>query len=94
MLKDYASLLYRELGLSEKLRVSEIVAYLYCQRAWWYQRQGFAPANQRELTFGREQHHKHAQKVYWSIRLKVLAVFLMIMAALLLIAFLVDTWLV
>lgn len=80
--------------MSEIIRVSEIVTYLYCQRAWWYQRRGFAPANQREMTFGREQHHKHAQKVYWSTRLKYLAVFLMMMAALLLLAFLVDTWLV
>lgn len=43
------------------IRASEISAYLYCRRAWWYRKQGYAPENQGELTEGLEIHARHAR---------------------------------
>jgi hypothetical protein len=41
------------------IRASEIGTFLYCQRAWWYQRQNIKPINQQELTDGSEFHSEH-----------------------------------
>jgi len=42
------------------VRASEIGTFIYCQRAWWYQRQGFEPINRSELAAGSEFHSAHA----------------------------------
>ncbi len=46
------------------VRASEIGTYLYCQRAWWYQRQGAPNANQRDLAAGQDLHARHGQVVF------------------------------
>lgn len=45
------------------LRASEIGAYLYCHRAWWYQQQGIESENQAEMAAGGSFHHAHGAKV-------------------------------
>lgn len=45
-------------------RASELGAYLYCRRAWWYQRQGIESVNQAEMAQGTEFHQQHSRQVF------------------------------
>jgi hypothetical protein len=70
------------------VRASEIGSFIYCQRAWWYQRQGFEPINRAELAAGSEFHNNHANKARAAIVLSVLGWLLAFAAVILLIALL------
>jgi CRISPR/Cas system-associated exonuclease Cas4 (RecB family) len=43
------------------IRASEISAYLYCQRAWWYQKNGEPSTNLGEMIAGSELHYRHGR---------------------------------
>jgi len=60
------------------VRASEIGAYLYCQRAWWYRRQGVENANQAEMTSGSDLHMRHGQRVLAAGCLRSLAAFFLL----------------
>jgi hypothetical protein len=66
------------------IRASEIGTYLYCQRAWWYQRQGVRSDNQAELAGGTELHERHGRTVIMAGCLQVLA-YALLLASLVLI---------
>lgn len=68
------------------IRASEIGAYLYCARAWWYRRQGYRPANQAELAAGTEVHQQHGRAVLAAGLTRALAVLLLLIALALLAA--------
>jgi len=63
------------------LRASELGSFLYCQRAWWYQRQGIAEQNQAELASGTAYHAGHARRAKLALILRRAALFLIILAA-------------
>jgi hypothetical protein len=69
------------------LRASEIGAYLYCRRAWWYQRQGKPSENQESLAAGRMVHRQHGQTVLASGCLRILAYSLLLAALVVLAAY-------
>ncbi len=75
------------------LRASEIGAYLYCQRAWWYQKQGTPSENQAELTGGTELHYHHGRAVLATGCLRVLAYGLLLLALALLAIYLTERFL-
>jgi hypothetical protein len=72
------------------IRASEIGAYLYCKRAWWYQRQGFETANLAELEGGVQIHQRHEQAVAASGCIRILAYLLLLLALILLTIYIVE----
>lgn len=60
------------------IRASEIGSFIYCQRAWWYQRQGIESSNQAELSMGSEMHAQHGRKVFVAGMLRVAGVALLL----------------
>jgi len=69
------------------VRASEIGAYLFCQRAWWYQRQEVQPVNEDELAAGDDFHQVHSSQARLADGLFRVAVLLMAAAIVALIIF-------
>ena len=65
------------------IRASEIATYLYCQRAWWYQRQGIESENQASLSSGTQLHTRHGRTLMVSGCLRWLAYALLLLALIL-----------
>lgn len=63
------------------IRASEIGAFLFCQRAWWYRKQGAPAQNQAELAGGSAFHQRHGRTVLRS-RLLQMSGWLLLAAAL------------
>lgn len=62
------------------LRASEIGAFLYCKRAWWYQRQGLPSENKSEMAGGSEYHRQHGRR-YLQILFQRWAAWVLLMLA-------------
>ena len=72
------------------IRASEIGQYAYCARAWWLARvKGLPSANVAEMRAGTEQHRLHGRSVERFYRLRRLAVVLLLLAAAVLVSWLV-----
>jgi hypothetical protein len=69
------------------IRASELGTYLYCARAWSYDRQGFDSTNQTEMNSGTELHRQHGRKVLASNLVRTVALILFLVALTLLVAF-------
>ena len=66
------------------IRASEIGSFLYCQRAWSYQRQGLASANIEEFDGGALVHERHGAQMRTTGRLRTFAYLLIGLALILL----------
>jgi hypothetical protein len=75
------------------IRASEIGTYLYCQRAWWYQRQGVQSGNQAEMAAGTALHERHGRSVLLIGCWRVLA-YGFALIALVLFTILIARWLI
>lgn len=73
------------------LRASEIGAYLYCKRAWWYALNGEESGNQTEMAAGSKLHVQHGRTVLAAGCLKTLAYLLLLAALALLAVYLTGT---
>ncbi len=67
------------------IRASEIGTYLYCKRAWFYQREGRESQNQSELAAGSHYHRQHGQAVLQALVIRIAAWLLLIAALVLLV---------
>jgi hypothetical protein len=67
------------------VRASEIGNYLFCQRAWWYARQGIKSANQKELAGGAAYHAEHAGQARRILISQIVGYLLMLCALLLMV---------
>ncbi len=65
------------------IKASEIGSYTFCQRAWWYQLNGYEPDNQAELAAGKEIHETHARTTRISTGISALASALLVAAVVL-----------
>ena len=72
---------------AKNIRASEIGLYLYCERAWWYQRQGLESSNQAELLSGTELHRRHGRAVLGASLLRLAAGALLLIALVILVAY-------
>jgi len=61
------------------IRASEIGTFLYCQRAWNYQREGEISANQPDMTTGTEMHAQHGRAVFTAGILRSFAYLLLLL---------------
>jgi len=67
------------------IRASEIGSYLYCRKAWKYQRQGVAAENTAELAAGSQIHREHGRAVMSAGCLRIAAAVMLLSAIVLLI---------
>jgi len=72
------------------IRASEIGAYLYCRRAWWYRKQGLEPDNQTELEAGTALHRQHGRQVLAAGLTRTVGLILLLLAFILLTAWAVS----
>jgi CRISPR/Cas system-associated exonuclease Cas4 (RecB family) len=62
------------------IRSSEIGTFMYCQRAWWYDRHGYESDNLAEMAAGSEIHYRHGRAALSAGCLRYLAYALMLAA--------------
>ena len=46
------------------INASDLGAYLYCQRAWWYRKEEVESGNQEAMAAGTRHHTLHGRKVF------------------------------
>ncbi len=75
------------------IRASEIGTYLYCQRAWWYQKKGAPTDNQLDMVEGKKLHERHGRAVMTGSCLKAIAYLSLLCALALLTIYLLNAFL-
>ena len=75
------------------IRASEISSFLYCNRAWWYQRKGIESTNIEELAEGTQMHHRHGRAMLASSLVRMMAFGLLLAALLLFVVYATNLFL-
>ena len=70
-------------------KASEIGTYLYCKRAWWFERRGAPSSRALERDRGTTYHQQHGERVVTAQRVSSVARAFLLLAVLL---FLIGAW--
>ncbi len=70
----------RDDGGSDIIRASDVSRYVYCNRAWWYDREGYTSINIAEMQQGTRYHTRHGRFVRAMQRIALIAALLIIAA--------------
>jgi len=62
------------------IRAPEICSFIFCQRAWWYQREGMEPVNRTEMSAGSQFHEQQGNIARSAFLLQIFAWILVILA--------------
>jgi hypothetical protein len=62
------------------VRASELASYVFCRRAWWYQRQGITPAQSETREAGLAWHRRHGRRLLVATALRAVGWILILMA--------------
>jgi len=62
------------------IRASEICSFIFCQRAWGYQREGVEPINRMEMSAGSQFHEQQGDIARSAILMRAVAWILIMMA--------------
>ena len=62
------------------IKASELSAYSYCKRSWYYQKQGETNANQAAMREGTRLHGKQGRQVLASLLLFLLGLMILLAA--------------
>ena len=62
------------------IRASEVSSFIFCQLAWWYQREGVEPINRSEMSAGSQFHEQQGFIVRSAILMQAFALILIILA--------------
>jgi hypothetical protein len=54
-------------------KASEVNTFLFCRRAWWFERQGAPSEREPERAQGTAHHQRHGERVGATPRVRVLA---------------------
>ena len=76
------------------IKASEMGAFLYCRKAWFYQLSGLESENQSELSGGSQMHRQHSLRVAGAGLLKLAGWALLLFALVLLAVAATLKWLV
>jgi hypothetical protein len=70
------------------IQASEIGAFLFCERAWWYRKQGVESDNLPEMLLGSHLHVRHGRAVMAAGAIRFVAYISLLAAVLLIVAYL------
>ena len=73
------------------IRASEIGSWLYCNRAWWYQRQGVVSSNQAGMQAGTSSHRRHGSSLFTASLARLLGWLALLVGLALLISYAIST---
>jgi len=62
------------------IQASDISSFIYCQRAWWYQKNGYISNTYTELSTGSRHHLKHGRMVTMASIIRLIAIIMILIA--------------
>lgn len=75
------------------VKASELGTYLYCRRAWVYQKQGIVSQHQEEFARGNDFHRQHGKRILLAFLIKLTG-WILLFAALIFATMILTRWII